>query len=203
MFDILDMPCQSSHLAEGCCDLKVIREERGDPFIEDLAKIALIAVLQKRDVARVLIDLPRSEHMLRKLVSINSGVPRRSLVVGQRDHAVGRFAIMAVAKQVLPRQHVPVGIVRFVVRPRSHSNLKCRIVTVHTEEVVDGGLRMRFHLPAMLHIDVVHQVQRPQVIVDVLMFSVRTTKPRDFFVELAIHRARLREHRFNCVGDTA
>ena len=86
-----------------------------------------------------------------------------------------------------PRQDVPVCEFSLVGQPRPDFNLKCRVITMHPEEIVDCRLRMRDGLPVPIDIDVIHEVQGPEKVVDVLMFWVRATKPGDFVVKLAIH----------------
>ena len=57
---------------------------------------------------------------------------------------------------------------------------------VHAEEIIDRCLSMILQLPAFADVDVVHQVQRPKVVVDIHELFIGAAKPRDFFVELAI-----------------
>ena len=64
------------------------------------------------------------------------------------------------------------------------------------EEVVDRGLGVILHFPTLLYVDVVHQVKRPKIIINLLEFRVTAPEPGNILIELAIHLHRLgREHR--------
>ncbi len=94
---------------------------------------------------------------------------------------------MAVLKGMLPRQDVAISVVRFVAGPRSHFDLKRRVVAVHAEKVINGRLGVRFHLHSAPDVDVIHQVKRPQVIVDVFELPIRAAEVRNLVVELTVH----------------
>ena len=92
---------------------------------------------------------------------------------------------------MFPGKHIAISVAAVIARPGADLNLKRRIVAVYAEEIVHRRLRVRFLLPAFADLDVVHEVERPQVIVDVDIACIRTAKPRNFVVELAIHLSGL------------
>ena len=92
---------------------------------------------------------------------------------------------------MLPGKDIAISVTAVIARPGADLNLKCRIVTVYAEKIVHRRLRVRFLLPAFADLDVVHEIERPQVIVDVDIPRIGTAEPRDFVVELSIHLSGL------------
>ena len=92
---------------------------------------------------------------------------------------------------MFPGKHITISIAAVIARPSADLDLKHRIVAVYAEEIVHRRLRVRFLLPAFTDLDVVHEIERPKVIVDIDITSIRTAKPRNFVVELAIHLSGL------------
>ena len=72
VFDILGMAGEAGHCDQGFSHFKVIREERSNSLAKDLSKVVLVTVPHESNIARVLVDLPCSENMLRKFVAVHS-----------------------------------------------------------------------------------------------------------------------------------
>ncbi len=64
VFDIFDMAGETRHSDQSFCHFEVIGKERSDPIAKDFSEVAFVTVTEKFDIARVLVNLPRSQDML-------------------------------------------------------------------------------------------------------------------------------------------
>ena len=93
-------------------------------------------------------------------------MPGRAFVV--RNHAVTITGLTetVILRQVFPCQHVAVSVAWLICEPCPRLNLEHRVVAVHAEEIVHCGLSVILHLPALLNVDIIHQIDGPKIVID-------------------------------------
>ena len=121
------------------------------------------------------------------LTSIGTAMPGRAFVVRNHAMPITSLTEAIVLSQMFPCQHIAIRIALLIGRPGPDLDLEHRIVTMHAEEVVYRSLGMILHLPALLHIDVIHQIDRPEIVVDIDELLIRTTKVWHLIIEQSVH----------------
>ena len=114
-------------------------------------------------------------------------MPSGAFIVRNLPGSVGVFPEAVVLGEVFPGKDVAIGEPAFVGGPGSHFDLEGRIIAVKSEEIVHRGLGVSFEFPSSTHLDVIHEVERPEVIVDVDKLVVRTPEVGDLLIELPVH----------------
>ena len=159
MLDVPGVTAEFGHFFQDVRHFKIIHPKPNQPLPKYFLKIPDVALPQEVLVARVLINLPSAQDVFRQFGSVGTRMPTYALVVRKHNKTVRGFLVTTVFHKVLPGQNVPIGIPGFVGRPCTDLNLKAGIVSMNTEEIVNCGLSVIFPLPALLHIDVIHQVE--------------------------------------------
>ena len=185
---ILLVSRENRHLLQTLDSVVVTTPVRVHAVLEEHLEVIVITVVQKTDVAGVLVDLPGTENVLGRRAP-HGREPRDTLVVGQSAQLV------RIRQEMLPVQNVAVGIGLLVRGPRADENLKIRVVSMRTEEVIDRRLGVRRALPALADVDHVHELKRPEKIVHLHDLLVGASKIRDLVVQEVIHRGGLRSNR--------
>ena len=114
-------------------------------------------------------------------------MPGGAFIVRNLPGSVGVFPEAVVRGEVFPGKDVAIGELAFVGCPGSHLDLEGGIIAVKPEEVVHRGLGVSLEFPSSTHLDMIHEVERPEVIVDIDKLVVRAPEVGDLLIELPVH----------------
>lgn len=185
--DVVFVTGEAGHFFEDFGDLELVHGEAADAFAEEFGEVVLVAIVEEVEVAGVLINLPRADDVLGGFDSVGAAVPGGAFVIREHAEAVGEFAEAVVFGEVFPGEDVAVSVVGFVGGPGSDFDLEGGIVAVEAEEVIYGGLGVVFHFPALADLDGIHEVEGPEVVVDIDELLIGAAEVGDFVVELPVH----------------
>ena len=138
-------------------------------------------------------DLPGTDGMSNSRSAINTGNPINAEVVRQLTK------VILEGQKLTPSKDIAIGIEVMLSRgsPRANEYLEHGIVPVQrnvrkevfmrlpvqSQEVVDRCLRVRKHLHSLIPLCVVHQVETPEIIVDLHDVVVATSEIWDDIVQ--------------------
>ena len=84
---------------------------------------------------------------------------------------------------MFPSENVAISKLGFIVRPRSNLDLEGSVVAMEPKEVIDCGLGMTFKFPSSSNLDVLHEVERPEIVVNIDEPLIWAAEVGDFIVE--------------------
>ena len=86
--------------------------------------------------------------------------------------AIRGLTISTTFCEMLPCQDVPVGVSTLRLRPATYLDLERCVVAVYSKKIVYRSLGMRLILPPFSDLDVIHQIQGPEIVIDINKSSV-------------------------------